>query len=66
MLETHVAIHKEHACDSCGKRIPLDSRYFYEPETKFTEHTNCLEFEHEPFVDIAKSRTKGKVALMPL
>jgi len=46
---------KDHKCYECGRRIPKGVKYWVKlprsgMRVLWKEHTNCVEFEHEPVV----------------
>ena len=62
-METHVAKHKPHRCDICGKRIPIGARYFSEDGGVVREHTSCVQYDNEPLLEIGfnQDRSVGEV-----
>lgn len=50
------AARKDHRCTLCGRRIPSGARYWYrefregDAEEDHREHTNCADYEREPYL----------------
>lgn len=61
-METHIAKRKDHRCDTCGRRIPLNVRYFSKDSGKFKEHTNCMSFESEDILPPAYNSSRSASA----
>jgi hypothetical protein len=60
-LRPHKAKFKQHRCDLCGRLIPKEAIYWSNADGSYREHTNCLDYEHEPVLPVGynqKRKTK--------